>query len=39
MIETVYFVLDSDFNKRRDIRQEINLAIKNAFEKEGVRFV
>lgn len=39
LIEAVYYVLDTDFNKRMDIQQEINLAVKEAFEKEGIKFV
>lgn len=38
-IETVYYVLDADFSKHMDVQHGINLAIKESFEKEGIRFV
>ncbi|PIQ88421.1 MAG: mechanosensitive ion channel protein MscS [Candidatus Omnitrophica bacterium CG11_big_fil_rev_8_21_14_0_20_42_13] len=38
VIEIVYFVLSSDYNKYMDIQQEINFAIKEAFEKESIEF-
>ncbi len=37
-IEIVYYVLTGDYNKYMDIQQEINLAIKHEFEKEGMEF-
>ena len=37
-IEVVYYVLSGDYNKYMDIQQEINLAIKQTFEKEGIEF-
>jgi small-conductance mechanosensitive channel len=37
--ETVYFVLDPDFNKYMDIQQAINLEINEAFQKNGIYFV
>ena len=36
--EVVYFVLSSDYNHYMDIQQKINLAVKAAFEKEGIEF-
>jgi small-conductance mechanosensitive channel len=36
--ETVYYVLSSDYNKYMDIQQEINFAIKEEFEKQGIEF-
>jgi small-conductance mechanosensitive channel len=36
--ETVYYVLSGDFGKYRDIHQEINLSIKEEFEKRGIEF-
>lgn len=38
IIEVVYYVLGSDYNKYMDIQQEINFAIKEEFEKMGVEF-
>ncbi|MFA4981441.1 MAG: mechanosensitive ion channel family protein [Candidatus Omnitrophota bacterium] len=38
IFEVVYFVLDADYNKYMDIQQEINFAIKEAFEKRGIEF-
>ncbi len=38
IIEVVYFVLSADYNKYMDIQQELNLAIKEEFEKEGIDF-
>lgn len=38
IFEVVYFVLSPDYNRYMDIQQEINLAIKEAFEKRGVEF-
>lgn len=34
--EVVYYVLSPDYNKYMDIQQEINLKIKQAFEKESI---
>ncbi len=34
--EVVYYLRSSDYNKYMDTQQEINLAIKEKFEKEGV---
>ncbi len=36
--EVVYYVLSSDYNKYMDIQQEINLKIKEEFEREGIEF-
>jgi small-conductance mechanosensitive channel len=36
--ETVYFVLDPNFNAYMDIQQEINLQIHERFEAEGIEF-
>ena len=36
--EVVYYVIGSDYNKYMDIQQEINLAIKEAFEKRKIEF-
>jgi len=36
--ETVYWVLDSDFNIHMDIQQAINLAIFKRFDQEGIGF-
>ncbi len=36
--ETVYYVLSGDYGKYRDIHQEINLSIKEEFEKRGIEF-
>jgi small-conductance mechanosensitive channel len=38
VIEVVYYVLSSDYNKYMDIQQEINLAIKEEFENKGIEF-
>ncbi|MBN3037885.1 MAG: mechanosensitive ion channel family protein [Candidatus Omnitrophica bacterium] len=38
VIEIVYYVLGPDYNKYMDIQQQINFAIKERFEKEGVEF-
>jgi small-conductance mechanosensitive channel len=38
IIEVVYYVLSSNYNKYMDIQQQINFAIKEAFEKEGIEF-
>ncbi|MFC1501469.1 mechanosensitive ion channel family protein [Elusimicrobiota bacterium] len=37
-IEVVYHVLGSDYNKYMDIQQEINLKIKEEFEKQNLEF-
>lgn len=37
-IETVYYVLTSDYTKYMDIQQEINFRIKEEFEKRGLEF-
>ena len=37
-IEVVYYVMGGDYNKYMDIQQEINLKIKESFEKEGIEF-
>jgi small-conductance mechanosensitive channel len=36
--ETVYFVLDRDFNAYMDIQQAINLELVRRFEDEGIEF-
>jgi len=36
--EVVYYVLSPDYNKYMDIQQEINFAIKKAFEEKGIEF-
>jgi small-conductance mechanosensitive channel len=36
--EVVYYVKTKDYQKYRDTQQEINLAIMEAFEKEGIEF-
>jgi small-conductance mechanosensitive channel len=36
--EFVYYVVGADYNKYMDIQQAINLAIFEAFEKEGIEF-
>lgn len=38
IIEVVYYILSSDYNKYMDVQQEINFGIKEAFEKEGIEF-
>jgi small-conductance mechanosensitive channel len=38
-VETVYFVLDPDFNKYMDIQQNINLAIYDTLLKKEIYFV
>ncbi len=38
IFEVVYFVLSPDYNKYMDIQQEINLAIKQEFEKRSIEF-
>jgi len=36
IFEVVYYVASPDYNKYMDIQQEINLGIKERFEKEGI---
>ncbi|MCU0608728.1 MAG: mechanosensitive ion channel family protein [Chitinispirillaceae bacterium] len=36
--EVVYYVIGSDYNKYMDIQQDINVGIKEEFEKEGIEF-
>lgn len=36
--ETVYYVLDPDYNRYMDIQQAVNLAIHHAFEDAGIEF-
>ncbi len=36
--EVVYYVDTNDYNKYMDIQQDVNFAIKEAFEKEGIEF-
>jgi len=36
VFEVVYYVASGDYNKYMDVQQEINLAIKDSFEKEGI---
>lgn len=36
VFEIVYYVLTNDYNKYMDIQQEINLAIKEEFEKRKI---
>jgi len=36
--EIVYYVVGNDYNKYMDIQQEINLRIKEEFEKRGIEF-
>lgn len=38
IFEIVYYVIGSSYNKYMDIQQEINLAIKEEFEKRGIEF-
>lgn len=38
VFEIVYYVIGSDYNKYMDIQQEINLKIKEEFEKHGIEF-
>ncbi len=38
IFEVVYYVLSANYNKYMDTQQEINLAIKKEFEKEGIEF-
>ncbi len=36
--EIVYYVMSGNYNKYMDIQQEINLSIKDEFEKQGIEF-
>jgi small-conductance mechanosensitive channel len=38
VFEIVYYVIGSDYNKYMDVQQEINLKIKEEFEKHGIEF-
>jgi len=38
VFEVVYYVISSDYNKYMDIQQEINLKIKEKFEKHEIEF-
>lgn len=38
VFEIVYYVMGPDYNKYMDIQQEINLLIKEEFEKRGIEF-
>ncbi len=38
IFETVYYVLDRDYNKYMNIQQEINFAINEEFTKRGIEF-
>lgn len=38
IFETVYYVLDRDYNKYMNIQQEINFAINEEFAKRGIEF-
>ncbi len=38
IFEIVYYVMGSDYNKYMDIQQEINFAIKEKFETQGIEF-
>ncbi|RJP59247.1 MAG: mechanosensitive ion channel family protein [Candidatus Auribacter fodinae] len=38
IIEVVYYVLASDYNKYMDIQQSINFAIKEKFKEQGIEF-
>ena len=38
IFEVVYYVSTGDYNKYMDVQQEINLAIKEQFENEGIEF-
>jgi small-conductance mechanosensitive channel len=38
VFDVVYYVLTPDYNKYMDIQQEINFALKERFEKEGIEF-
>jgi small-conductance mechanosensitive channel len=36
--EVVYYVLDGDYSRYMDVQQQINLALKSCFEREGIEF-
>lgn len=38
VFEIIYYVLGSDYNLYMDVQQQINFAIKEKFEKEGIEF-
>jgi small-conductance mechanosensitive channel len=38
VFEVSYFIKTADYNKYMDVREEVNIAIKEAVEKEGVDF-
>lgn len=38
IFEVVYYVTDADYNKYMDVQQDINLAIKEEFEKRDIAF-
>jgi len=38
IFEVVYYVLGSSYNKYMDVQQEINLKLKEVFEKEKIEF-
>ena len=38
IFEIVYYVAGADYNKYMDVQQEINFAIKEKFEKDGIEF-
>jgi len=38
VFDVVYYVLTPDYNKYMDIQQQINFALKERFEKEGIEF-
>jgi small-conductance mechanosensitive channel len=38
VFDVVYYVLTPDYNKYMDIQQEINLVLKEQFEKEKIGF-
>jgi len=38
VFEVVYYIIGSDYNKYMDVQQEINLKIKEEFEKHGIEF-
>jgi len=38
IFEVVYYVIGPDYNKYMDIQQQINFAIKEEFEKQGIEF-
>lgn len=38
IVEVVYYVMGADYNKYMDIQQQINFAIKEVFQREGIEF-